>query len=84
MSNYEVIIAGAGPAGCSSALQLLNLDPQLAGRVLLLDKAQFPRAKLCAGRLSPDADRALSQLGPKEARPTYASTRLSSPCPRAV
>jgi menaquinone-9 beta-reductase len=63
MSNYEVIIVGAGPAGCSSALQLLSLDPQLAGRVLLLDKARFPRAKLCAGGLSPDADRALSQLG---------------------
>lgn len=62
MYNYEVIVVGAGPAGCSSALQLLNLDPRLAGRVLLLDKAMFPRAKLCAGGLSPAADRALSQL----------------------
>lgn len=63
MFNYEIIIVGGGPAGCSSALQLLNLAPHLAGRVLLLDKAVFPRAKLCAGGLSPDADRALSQLG---------------------
>jgi len=63
MFNYEVIIVGAGPAGCSSALQLLNLAPHLAGRVLLLDKAVFPRAKLCAGCLSPAADRTLSQLG---------------------
>jgi geranylgeranyl reductase family protein len=63
MFNYEVIIVGAGPAGCSSALRLLNLAPHLAGRVLLLDKAVFPRAKLCAGGLSPIADRALSRLG---------------------
>ena len=63
MFNYEVIVVGAGPAGCSSALQLLNLDPHLAGRVLLLDKAVFPRAKLCAGGMSPGADRALSRLG---------------------
>lgn len=63
MFNYEVIIVGAGPAGCSSALQLLNLAPHLAGQVLVLDKAVFPRAKLCAGCLSTAADRALSQLG---------------------
>jgi geranylgeranyl reductase family protein len=63
MFKYEVIVVGAGPAGCSSALQILNLAPHLAGRVLLLDKAVFPRAKLCAGGLSPAADRALSQLG---------------------
>ncbi len=37
--------------------------PRLAGRVLLLDKAVFPRAKLCAGGLSPAVERALSQLG---------------------
>lgn len=63
MFNHEVIVIGAGPAGCSSALQLLNLAHHLAGRVLLLDKAVFPRAKLCAGGLSPAADRALSRLG---------------------
>jgi flavin-dependent dehydrogenase len=62
MFNYEVIVVGAGPAGSSSALQLLNLDPHLVGRVLLLDKAVFPRAKLCAGCLSPSADRILRQL----------------------
>ena len=63
MFNYEVIIVGAGPAGCSAALQLLNLASRLAERVLLLDKAVFPRAKLCAGCLSPTADRTLGQLG---------------------
>lgn len=63
MPDYEIIIAGAGPAGCATALQLSKLDPDLAGRILLLDKAVFPRTKLCAGGLSPDADSALRQLG---------------------
>lgn len=63
MRNYEVIVVGAGPAGCAAAVQLTNLDPHLAERILLLDKAVFPRAKLCAGGLSPAADLALTQLG---------------------
>jgi len=63
MHNYEVIIVGAGPSGCAAAVQLSKLNPHLAERILLLDKAVFPRAKLCAGGLSPDADLALAQLG---------------------
>lgn len=63
MPNYEIIVAGAGPSGCATALQLSNLDPGLAGRVLLLDKAVFPRAKLCAGGFSADVELALRQIG---------------------
>jgi flavin-dependent dehydrogenase len=65
MPDYEIIIAGAGPAGCATALHLSKLDPQLADRILLLDKAIFPRTKLCAGGLGPEADSALEQLGVK-------------------
>jgi len=63
MHNYEIIIAGAGPSGCAAALQLSNLDSDLAGRVLLLDKAVFPRPKLCAGGVSADGSLALERLG---------------------
>jgi len=63
MRDYEIIIVGAGPSGCASAIQLSNLDPDLAGHVLLLDRAVFPRFKLCAGGISSDADLALQQLG---------------------
>ena len=63
MSDYEIIIVGAGPSGCAAALQLTKLDPRLAGRVLLLDKAIFPRSKLCAGGVSADSESVLRQLG---------------------
>jgi geranylgeranyl reductase family protein len=63
MINYEIIIAGAGPSGSAAALQLTKLDPGLAGRILLLDKAVFPRPKLCAGGVTVDAELVLGQLG---------------------
>jgi geranylgeranyl reductase family protein len=63
MHNFEIVIAGAGPSGCAAALQLSKLDPDLASRVLLLDKAVFPRPKLCAGAVSSDGALVLEQLG---------------------
>ena len=63
MHNYKIIIAGAGPAGCAAALQLAKLDPDLTSGVLLLDKAIFPRPKLCAGAVSADGALVLERLG---------------------
>jgi flavin-dependent dehydrogenase len=49
--QYEVdlVIVGAGPAGLSTALQLLQLDPNWSGRHVVLEKEEHPRHKLCAG-----------------------------------
>jgi menaquinone-9 beta-reductase len=59
----EILIIGAGPAGLSTALHLAQLAPELAGQILILDKAHHPRPKLCAGGLTPDAEVILEHLG---------------------
>jgi geranylgeranyl reductase family protein len=43
--NYDVIVAGAGPSGSMAARQLAGSG----AKVLLLDKAKFPRDKPCGG-----------------------------------
>jgi flavin-dependent dehydrogenase len=63
MQNYEIIIAGAGPSGSAAALQIAKLDQALTSRVLLVDKAIFPRPKLCAGAVSGDGLQVLEELG---------------------
>ncbi|MEE8206982.1 MAG: NAD(P)/FAD-dependent oxidoreductase [Nitrospinaceae bacterium] len=59
MSQYDVIIIGAGPAGCASALFL----HQKGLRVLVLDRTSFPRDKVCGEFISPAADDILEELG---------------------
>lgn len=48
--NVDVAIVGAGPAGCSTALHLLALQPR--ARVALFDRARLPREKPCGGAIS--------------------------------
>jgi len=47
--NCPIMIVGAGPAGISTWLHLKKYAPQLASHTLIIDKAIFPRDKLCAG-----------------------------------
>jgi len=49
MHVTDLLILGAGPAGISTALHLLDLDPSWAERLIVLEKAAHPRPKLCAG-----------------------------------
>lgn len=50
--EYDVIIIGAGPSGTSCAYNLKRFYPE--SKVLLLDKAEFPRYKPCGGGVSPE------------------------------
>lgn len=54
-----MIVVGAGPGGSSTAWHL----SQLGLDVLLVDRASFPRDKVCAEYLSPQASRILSSMG---------------------
>jgi flavin-dependent dehydrogenase len=56
--DAEVIVVGGGPAGSSTAHALARNGVD----VLLLDRARFPRDKICAEYLSPQASRVLSDM----------------------
>lgn len=57
---WDAIVVGAGPAGSATALQLARAG----ARVLMLDRAAFPRDKPCSEYLSPESTRVLERLGP--------------------
>ena len=57
--DYDVIIAGGGPAGASTATHLATGG----ARVLLVEKNKFPRAKLCGEFISPECVLHFERLG---------------------
>lgn len=56
---FDVLIAGAGPAGTVAATVLARAG----ARVLVLERARFPRSKLCGDTLNPGALAVLKRLG---------------------
>jgi len=55
----EVLVAGAGPAGSVAALVLARAGV----RVLVVDRARFPRDKLCGDTVNPGTMAVLKRLG---------------------
>jgi flavin-dependent dehydrogenase len=65
MSAWDVLVVGAGPAGSVAATVLAR-----AGlRVRLIDRARFPRPKLCGDTLNPGALALLQELDERRAAP---------------
>jgi flavin-dependent dehydrogenase len=56
---FDVIVCGAGPAGSIAATVLARGG----ARVLMLDRARFPRPKLCGDTINPGARAILRRLG---------------------
>ncbi len=59
----DVVVIGAGPAGSAAAATLARGG----ARVVLADKAAFPRDKVCGDGLLPDAVAALAAIGAGDA-----------------
>jgi menaquinone-9 beta-reductase len=65
MARCDALIVGGGPAGSTCARVLV----QAGWRVLVIDRARFPRDKVCAGWVTPGVFRLLD-LDPDEYRAT--------------
>jgi len=56
-SGYDVVIVGAGPAGCFAANFLKN-----DFNVLMIDRAAFPRSKPCGGLLTEESKNIIKKI----------------------
>jgi len=61
--TFDVVVVGAGPAGTSTTLHLVRRERVAPERILVLDKARFPRDKPCAGAVSTFGLDVLGALG---------------------
>src|SRR5438874_7579906 len=67
-NKYDAIVVGAGPAGSTAARELATGG----AKVLLLDRAKFPRDKPCGGGITFRADEASAiDLAPVTEREIY-------------
>jgi menaquinone-9 beta-reductase len=59
----DIVIVGGGPAGTTTALSIAHAAPSLAARIVILEKARYPRDKPCAGALGGRGDALLRDIG---------------------
>lgn len=82
--QFDVLVAGAGPAGCAGAYHLARGG----ARVALLDRATFPRAKVCGDGVTVRARYSLRMMGidalPEERTQPIGRIRLYAESGRSV
>lgn len=74
------MVCGAGPAGAAAALAARRADPRAS--VLMLDRATFPRDKVCGDGIGPHAGDVLAELGAQHVlgdHEQFAAYRLCGP-----
>lgn len=71
MTDYDAIVVGAGPGGSSAAYFLARGG----ARVLVLERKQFPRAKVCGDGLTPRSVKILEEVGMGAELATYSRVR---------
>jgi geranylgeranyl reductase family protein len=82
VEHWDVVVVGGGPAGAACAAAARRASP--AARVLILDRADFPRDKVCGDGIAPEALDVLAGLGLDPAAltdgyPAVPRLRLRSP-----
>lgn len=82
MEHWDVVVVGGGPAGAACAAAVRQAAP--TARVLVLDRADFPRDKVCGDGIAPEAFDVLEDLGIDRGvlttgYPAVARLRLRSP-----
>ena len=63
-TDFDVIICGAGPAGCTAALTLGSSGLKIA----LIEKKKFPREKVCGDAIPAFVPKVLSTINPEYAK----------------
>jgi geranylgeranyl reductase family protein len=71
--DWDVVVVGAGPAGAATALGALAARPGC--RVLLLDRATFPRDKSCGDGIAPHVVDVLATVGAADVVDGWAPVR---------
>ncbi|MBW8765991.1 MAG: tryptophan 7-halogenase [Geodermatophilales bacterium] len=61
MEHWDVVVVGGGPAGAACAAAARRASPY--ARVLVLDRSDFPRDKVCGDGIAPEALDVLAGLG---------------------
>ena len=69
----DALVIGAGPAGSATA----SLLAEAGWRVLMIDRAVFPREKACSEYMSPETVRMLDRLGVTEGLYSLGAATLS-------
>jgi menaquinone-9 beta-reductase len=67
MTEADVLVVGGGPAGAAAGYQLARHGVD----VLIVDKARFPREKVCGDGLTPRGVRAVMKMGVDPTEPGF-------------